>query len=170
MSFLFSLRAVLVRLRGVRLGHGARLRGNFTVSGGQNILIGTGFTANGPTHLYADGGSLSIGNNVTVNTNVHLGASSGIISIGDNVMIAPNCVIRAADHGMSLGVPMIEQPKVGGEISIGNDVWIGSNVTITRNTRIGDGSVVGAGSVVTQDVEAFTVVGGVPAKFIKNRS
>ena len=58
MSFLFSLRAALVRLRGVRLGHGALLRGNFTVSGGQNIRIGTGFIANGPTHTSMQTGDL----------------------------------------------------------------------------------------------------------------
>jgi len=52
---------------------------------------------------------------------------------------------------------------------IGNDVWIGSGVIVLRGVRIGDGAVVAAGSVVTCDIAAYTVVGGIPARFIKHR-
>lgn len=52
---------------------------------------------------------------------------------------------------------------------IGNDVWIGQNVTINRGVKIGDGAVIAAFSVVTKDVPSFTIVGGNPAKVIKQR-
>ena len=52
-------------------------------------------------------------------------------------------------------------------IHIGKNVWIGANVTITPGVTIGDGAIVAAGAVVTKDVAPRTVVGGVPAKFIK---
>ena len=52
---------------------------------------------------------------------------------------------------------------------IGNDVWIGSNVTLLQGITIGDGAIVAAGSVVTQDVEPYAIVGGVPAKLIRFR-
>ena len=52
---------------------------------------------------------------------------------------------------------------------IGNDVWIGANVIIGRNVIVGDGAVIGAGSVVTKNVPPYTVVGGVPAKILKQR-
>lgn len=54
-------------------------------------------------------------------------------------------------------------------VTIGNDVWIGHGVTVTAGVTIGDGAVIGAGAVVTHDVEPYTVVGGVPARFIKRR-
>jgi len=57
----------------------------------------------------------------------------------------------------------------GTHCTIGSDVWIGENVTILGNVTIGDGAVIGAESVVTKNVAPFSVVAGVPAKFIKYR-
>ena len=54
-------------------------------------------------------------------------------------------------------------------IKIGNDVWIGANVLILDGVSIGDGAIVAAGAVVIKDIQPYTIVGGVPAKFIKNR-
>lgn len=54
-------------------------------------------------------------------------------------------------------------------VTIGHDVWIGHGVTVTAGVNIGTGAVIGAGAVVTKDVEPYTVVGGVPARFIKRR-
>lgn len=52
---------------------------------------------------------------------------------------------------------------------IGNDVWIGARAVLKTGVRIGDGAIIAAGSVVTQDVEPFAIVGGVPAKHIRYR-
>lgn len=52
---------------------------------------------------------------------------------------------------------------------IGNDVWIGTNCLILAGVKIGDGAMIAAGSVVVNDVEAYTVVGGIPARLIKYR-
>ena len=56
----------------------------------------------------------------------------------------------------------------GRSVVVGNDVWIGSNVTILAGVTVDDGAVVAAGTVVTKDVASNTIVGGNPAKFIKN--
>jgi len=56
-----------------------------------------------------------------------------------------------------------------GKISIGNDVWIGEKVTLGHGITIGDGAVIASNSVVTNDVDPYTVVGGVPARVIRDR-
>ena len=56
-----------------------------------------------------------------------------------------------------------------GPICIGNDVWIGENVTLGHGVHIGNGAVVASNSVVTKDVPPFTIVGGIPAKKIRDR-
>ena len=55
------------------------------------------------------------------------------------------------------------------DIIIGNDVWIGYGAQIMSGVTVGDGAVIAAGSIVTKDVLPYTVVGGVPAKKIKER-
>jgi len=54
-------------------------------------------------------------------------------------------------------------------VTIGHDVWIGHGATILPGLSIGNGAVIGAGAVVTKDVEAYTIVGGVPARVLRRR-
>ncbi len=111
------------------------------------------------------GAGSSISNNACLN-----GASAGI-RIGRDVMIAPNCCLVAFNHGTALnGTPMVRQPLTEAPIVIEDDVWIGANCTITPGVTIGRGAVVAANSVVTRDVGPNEIVGGVPARLIKNRS
>ena len=54
-----------------------------------------------------------------------------------------------------------------GAVVIGNNVWIGDKATILPGVIIGDGAVIGTGAVVTKDVPPYSVVGGNPARIIK---
>jgi galactoside O-acetyltransferase len=115
-------------------------------------------------------GKVSIGKSSSVSNNTSINGGDVGIVIGANVMIAPGCCIVAFDHGTYRnGEPMITQPLSEGAITIEDDVWIGANSTITKSVRIGTGSIVAANSVVTDDVAPYSIVGGVPAKFIKFR-
>lgn len=74
-----------------------------------------------------------------------------------------------AHHGV-ISKPRVPTPQPQNDpITLGNDVWIGSNVTIAGGITIGDGAVIASNSVVTKDVEAYSVVAGIPAKHRKYR-
>ena len=115
------------------------------------------------------GGSVEIGRNAVVGINTWFQGNGGI-KVGNDTIIAPNVCIVSSTHGIAPDQPIRSQPLENAETIIGNDVWIGANVTITCGVTIGDGAVIGANSLVNKDVDAGTIVGGVPCKFLKNRS
>lgn len=114
--------------------------------------------------FYTDfGRNIHIGKNVFINSCCHFQDQGGIF-IGDGVLIGQNVVLATINHDLN----PFDRHNIYKPIHIGNRVWIGSNAVITQGVTIGDGAVVAAGAVVTRDVLPNTVVGGVPAKFIKN--
>ncbi|MCW9133667.1 Vat family streptogramin A O-acetyltransferase [Bacillus paramycoides] len=72
-------------------------------------------------------------------------------------------------HGWEKYTPTLDQLPFKGDTIIGNDVWIGMDTVIMPGIKIGNGAIVAAKSVITQDVEPYTIVGGNPAKKLKNR-
>jgi acetyltransferase-like isoleucine patch superfamily enzyme len=70
------------------------------------------------------------------------------------------------DTGTSIQMNEYEE---SGDCIIGNDVWISANAIILRDVVVGHGAVIGAGAVVTKDVEPYSIVTGVPARFVRKR-
>ena len=101
--------------------------------------------------------------------NALFNVSSGTISVGEHTFAGHNVSIitGAHDYNLRLQRRMRETPHDGRDIHIGAGVWIGSNAVILGPCRVGDHAVIAAGAVVTGDVEACTIVAGVPAKLIR---
>jgi acetyltransferase-like isoleucine patch superfamily enzyme len=92
----------------------------------------------------------------------------GGVSIGDRVYISPLVQIVAVNHVFDDTTrSFVEQGITAEGVMIEDDVWIGSGAVICDGVRIGPGAVVAAGAIVTQDVPPRTVVGGVPARPIR---
>ena len=91
------------------------------------------------------------------------------VRIGTGCLIAPGVYITDHNHAMAIDSPMFEQTCIAAEVEIGDDVWIGANAVILPGIRIGSGAVIGAGAVVTRSVGELEIVGGVPARVIRNR-
>ncbi|WP_168173919.1 DapH/DapD/GlmU-related protein [Thioclava sp. F36-6] len=91
--------------------------------------------------------------------------------MGKYVMIGPDFLVTGNNHNYNLaGKPIIFSGRPSARnCVIEDDVWIGARVTVMMGVRIGRGAVVATGAVVTRDVEPYSVVGGVPARFIKWR-
>lgn len=114
--------------------------------------------------LYTDFGlNLHIGRGVFINACCQFQDHGGV-TIGDCSQIGHNVVFATLDHGIA---PAERRTTVPAPIVLGRNVWVGSNATILRGVTIGDNAVVAAGAVVAKDVEANTIVGGVPARLLR---
>lgn len=88
------------------------------------------------------------------------------VRIGDRVAIAQRVtIVTASDPNWSRLADHV--PLVRGPIVIEDDAWIGAGAIVLPGVTIGSGAIVAAGAVVHRDVAPFTVVGGVPARQIK---
>lgn len=112
-------------------------------------------------------GNLVFGSDVTVNPMANI---IGNVNIGDAVRIASGVQIFGFNHGYDRVDRYIkDQPITSEGIVIGNGTWIGAGASIVDGVTIGANSVVAAGAVVTKSFPEFSIIGGVPAKLLKNR-
>ena len=109
------------------------------------------------------GFTLIIGDNSGVGENCRIGSNT---IIGNNVRMGPDVIICTQNHKYSRETydGYIKKPVI-----IEDNVWIGYRVIILPGVTVGKNAIIGAGAVVTKDVPAYSIVGGVPAKFLKMR-
>ena len=105
-------------------------------------------------------GILNLGNESFINSDCKIRCHRRI-TIGDKCAISHDVTIMDGDGHE------INGDNSDLDVVIGNHVWIGTRVVILKGVKIGDGAVIAAGSVVNKDVPAGSLVGGIPAKIIK---
>jgi acetyltransferase-like isoleucine patch superfamily enzyme len=140
MLFVFNRYRLLKHGRGLYIGNGCRIQQG-VVSVGHYSFIGH------ECHLFSK------------------------VEIGNWVMLASQVSIVGGDHEFEIaGTPSIWAGRRANKtVVIEDDVWVGHGTIIMHGVRIGEGAIVAAGSVVTKDVEPYTIVGGSPAKAIRDR-
>jgi acetyltransferase-like isoleucine patch superfamily enzyme len=166
-----------VRLRfasNIRLGAGAYIdQGAYLHATPGGIEIGAGsFVMHGAVlHVYnfrdLPHAFIRIGRDSLIGEYNVLRGQGGI-AIGDRVYTAPLVQLLAVNHVYDDPTrPIVDQGITADGIVVEDDVWIGAGAIVTDGVRIGQGAVVAAGAVVTGDVPPRTVVGGVPARVLK---
>lgn len=128
---------------------------------GKNLYVGRWVALKGLHNI-------AVGDNVSIHDACYIDAIGGL-TIGNNVSVAHQTSILTFNHTwddphLPIKYNLIKTDKV----IIEDDVWIGCGVRIMPGVTIGKRAVIAAGSVVTRDVQANTVVAGVPAKVIKS--
>jgi len=108
---------------------------------------------------------IEIGDKINTNNNIFICAANHI-KIGNNTLIGQNVVIMDFE---AHGINPEKRNEVGqiGEVIIDENVWIGNNVTILKNSHIGKNTIVAAGAIVSGNFPENVIIGGIPAKIIK---
>lgn len=173
-------RIVLERLAD-SIGHGRidprsliRIGKGCSIQLGENVVIGA-FTFISVEHdLHSDRNvqpSLHVGEGTYIGEMNNLRAAGGI-RIGRKCLISQGVSIISSNHSTQRELFMTDQPSRTDRfgVVIEDDVWIGCNSTILPGVTIGRGAIVAAGSVVTSSVSQYTIVAGVPARYMKQRT
>lgn len=147
----------------------------------ESIVVGSGTHIRGMLGVFKYGGQIVLGKNCYVGEFSRIQSGEQVI-IGDHVLISHNVNIsdssaheidhleRASSYQRLLkeGHPELKGSIQTAPVVIEDYVWINFNSIVLRGVRIGKGAIVAAGSVVTKDVPPFVLVGGNPAKILKN--
>ena len=142
----FTLKRFLFRICGVQVGANVRICSSVKILG------------NGP---------LIIGENTWIGHETMIVCSSRV-DIGKNVNIAPRCYIGTGTHDISFNGNSVAGRGVSSPIAIGDGSWLCTHSIILAGSHIGSKAIIAAGAVVKGDVLDFELVGGVPAKHIKD--
>jgi maltose O-acetyltransferase len=132
------------------------------------MRIGTGSSIAGPLTLRIDTPhKIAIGDRTYFNSDIRFGCQDDAITIGSDCLIGPRVCFETAGHDL------IHHPERGRgfntkPIVVQDKVWIGAGAIILQGVTIHEGAVVAAGAVVADDVPANMLVGGVPARAIKD--
>lgn len=143
------LRTVLYRMLGMQVGPQTLIMGRMTITG--------------PKYPYKN---IHIGPRCFINTHVYIDAGAPV-TIGTNVTLGHHVIVITSDHEIGPPVHRAGELKLL-PVVIEDGAWIAARVTLLPGVTVGAGSVVAAGAVVTKNIPPNMLVGGVPARIIRN--
>lgn len=112
-------------------------------------------------------GHVTIGSESSINPYTHI---AGKVTIGNGVRIAGLVSVYGFNHGTSrTDIPIYKQRHTSLGITIGDGSWIGANAVIVDGVTLGDHCIVAAGAVVIKNAPEYSMVGGNPARIIRDR-
>ena len=123
----------------------------------------------GPLIVRPLGGArnIRVGAGTFINTSVRFGVPIEAVTLGRNVQVGPGVMFETVSHGL-VYAPGKGRGSNDAPIRVEDEVWIGAGAIVGQGVTIGRGAVVAAGAVVVNDVKAHTVVGGVPARYLRD--
>lgn len=190
-SLIGLLRGLALTHHPLILGRGARItgRGHLHLVGGlvrigeycrldcisrNGIQLGFNFKLGAFSRIIASGTLADLGYGIRIGDNVGIGefayiGGAGGVEIGDDTIVGQYFSVHPENHIFSDPTrPIREQGVTREGITIGQGCWIGAKVTILDGVSVGSNSVIAAGSVVTKSFPQNSVIGGVPARLLRN--
>ena len=183
------LRGLIRTRRRIFVGPGVNLRGNqfiwgrfctveryasinsYAVEGvsiGSRTKIGAYTVISATNSLLALGKGVKIGDDCGIGQFSFIGATGGV-TVGNNVIMGQYVSFHASNHVFNdAQLDIREQGIIAKGIEIEDNVWVGTKATFLDGTKVGHGSVVAAGAVVSGEFPPRSIIGGVPAKVIRN--
>lgn len=137
---------------------------------GRNFKLGSFSKIKCSGSLQKLGKGIYIGDNVGISEFAYLGGTGGVY-VGDDCIIGQYFSTHPENHIFAdPQISIKSQGTTAKGIRIGSNCWIGAKVTVLDGASIGNNSVVAAGSVVRGKFKNNLIIGGVPAKIIKEIS
>lgn len=136
---------------------------------GKNVSIGPYSRVEVTGFIGSIGHGFKIGSGSGIGAFSFIGSAGGV-QIGENVIMGQYVSFHSENHNFdNPELPIKYQGVTRSGITIGDNCWVGAKVTFLDGARVGSGCVIAAGAVVRGEFPDNVIIGGVPAKIIKNR-
>jgi acetyltransferase-like isoleucine patch superfamily enzyme len=138
-------------------------------SGNRGIDIGSRVFLGRHTLLACKDGDIALEDGVNISYNCTVFSASSV-RIGRETLLAAYCYVVGGGHDFDRpDLPVVQQARPSQGIVVGAGGWLGAGSIVLDGVTVGPSAIVGAHAVVTQDVPAFAIVAGAPARVVRDR-